>query len=131
VKKYEKNSIEVAIRVLLLTLYADDRHQPPEKAEIRRQLPNLEIFTDGIFFGLYSGIDSYIDQHDTEMKALIQEHSLAVAIEETLSRIDNTQLISALYNAMIKVAQADGEVVVEENLLIGRALVIWGWSPDD
>ncbi len=129
--KYDKNSIEAVIRVLLLTLYADDRHQPPEKAEIRRLLPDLEIFTNGIFFGTYSRIDSYIDRHDAEVKALIEEHSLAAVIEETIKRIDDRELIPSLYSAMRRVAQADGEVVIEENFLIGRSLVIWGWSPDD
>jgi hypothetical protein len=131
VQKYEKNTIEAVIRVLLLTLYADDRHQPPEKAEVRRQLPNLEIFTDGIFFGPFSKVDSYIDKHDREMQDLIAEYTLGRVIEETLARVDDVELIPNLYNAMLKVAQSDGEVVIEENLLIGRALVIWGWSPDD
>jgi len=128
VQSYPKNSIDVALRVLLLTLYADDLHQPPEKAEIRRQLPDLEIFTDGVFFGLYHEMDYFISKHDAEMKGLIEQHSLGHVIEETLNQIDDAKLIPHLYGAMIRVAKSDGEIVGAENELIERAKNMWNYS---
>ena len=123
--KYQNNSIEVVLRLLLLTVRADEIFQAPERAELRRQLSKLEIFTNGIFFGLYGKIESVIDAHDLDVQDLINEFSLREVAEKTIAQIDDPELAYSVYNAMCTVALADGELVVAENLIIQRAAKAW------
>jgi len=129
--KYQNNSIEIVLRLLLLTVRADEIHQAPERAELRRQISNLEIFTNGIFFGLYSKIDSVIDAHDLDVQGLINEFSLPEVAEQTISQIDDPELAYSVYNAMRAVALADGETVSAENLILQRAAKAWDQTIKD
>jgi len=129
--KYENNSIEVVLRLLLLTVRADEVHHASETAELRRLLPQLEIFTKGIFFGLYSNIDQIIASHDQDVVDLISEFSLPKVAENAIAQIDDPELALNVYNAMRSVALADGEIVRAENLIVQRAARAWGHSIKD
>ncbi len=125
----EKNSVDAVLRLLMLTIYADRVQKPQEMTELWRQLPKLEVFTEGEYFPDVRGLNRLISKNDAEVRHLLDESSLTTEIESAIKLIDSPILIPMVFGGMQAVARADGDIHHTENSIIQLASNIWGVAP--
>jgi hypothetical protein len=124
----EMNSVEAVLRLLMFTVYADRIQKPEEMTELWRQIPSLNVFTDGDFFPGIKDLNSLISKHDSDVRELMDDASLMTEIERAIGLIDSPILAPMVLAGMQAVALSDGYYHHSENNIIEQAAKAWGMS---
>ncbi len=124
-RQYPKNSIDAVLRLLMLTVYADEKQRHEEITEIWRQIPKFQLFVAGGYFQGATGLRASIDAHGEETQRLIIQENLPHTIEGSVRRIDDPALIPMVLQAMQAIAISDGQFHHNENAIIAQAYEIW------
>jgi uncharacterized tellurite resistance protein B-like protein len=105
---------EAAIELLLLVMVAD-RHITGDEMDAIRTISDDSGFETATF-----SFDQYLGQAMAKVRAAVTSRSVDELLDDIDGRITNTVLRQALFSAARDVADADHEIVPDEESLLGQ-----------
>ena len=121
-----RNSLDAAVRILLMAVYSDGKRTPGEMDEMERQAS----IVGGVV--TYSGaaplrsVTQVVDEQILDVRAAMDGPQRTAEIDRALRAIDDRDVIGKLCEALGEIARADGELQQSEHQFLAGAMKAWG-----
>ena len=121
-----RNSLDAAVRILLMAVFSDGNKTQGEMDELDRQ---ASIVGGVVTFSAEAplrSVSQVIDEQILGVRAAMQGPDSGAAVGRTLRAIDDPVVCRKLCEGLAAIAGSDGVIQLSEHQLLARAMETWG-----